>query len=278
MKHIRFVAWTGITVAALAATTACGADGVKRAAEVADHADTIMAAFGRATDRTDELGSAEVKMTTTLPGGKAVAMDGTYSWSDGFAFDVEMDSAQAQMQALTASKTIRALYVDGAYYYDVDPQPSGPLRGKEWMKVDTSAVFGEQGAAAMQNGADQSPTQALKQLRYASNVKELGETTVDGRSATHYRATLDKKAMGRIGDAYNGDGLANRMTGGVDELVIDVWLDGKDLPVRMTQDMGAMKVSMDFEKFGGAKRITAPPAAQTGDVTDQLKNAQQQQG
>lgn len=34
------------------------------------------------------------------------------------------------MQELTASPTIRTLFVDGAYSYDVDPQPSGPLQAR----------------------------------------------------------------------------------------------------------------------------------------------------
>ncbi|MYW65896.1 hypothetical protein GTY65_17810 [Streptomyces sp. SID8379] len=277
MKHLRTVAWAGITVAALTATTACSADNVKRAAGAVDKADAIMAAFGRATDKTEELGSARVKMTTTLPSTGPIVMDGTYSWSDGLAFDVEMDTAQVKMQTLTASKKMHALFVDGAYYYDIDPQPSGPLKGKEWMKIDASAMFGKDGSAAMQGGADQSPTQSLKQLKFASDVKDLGEGKVNGQTATHYRATLDKKAMGKLNDAYNGDTTAHKMLGDVDRITMDVWLDGKDLPVRMTQEMGTMTVSMDFAKFGGAKHITPPPATQTGDLTQAFKDMQAQQ-
>jgi hypothetical protein len=38
-----------------------------------------------------------------------------------------------------------------------------------------------------------------------------------------------------------------------------------------------MTVTMDFEKFGATAAIKAPPAAQTGDVTEQVKKATAQQ-
>ncbi|MEU1267038.1 hypothetical protein [Streptomyces sp. NPDC005799] len=53
------------------------------------------------------------------------------------------------MQQLHAAPTTRVRMADSAYYYDLDPQRSGPLKGKEWMRIDTSAPFGEKGAQAI---------------------------------------------------------------------------------------------------------------------------------
>jgi hypothetical protein len=273
MKLRYTAAWVGFTAAALVATSACGAEGVKRAADTVDKADTIMAALTRATDRTEQLGSAEVKMTTDLGTGTPVTMDGTYSWGDGYAYDVEMDTAAAQMQRLTDDPSIRVLFVDGAYYYDVDPQPSGPLQGKEWMKIDGSAVFGEEGSKAL-DGSSGSPSASMKGLKYANDVEDLGRQTVNGRSATHYRAVVDQDHMGRFKEAYGDQGsLLGSVTGGATSITMDVWVGAKDLPVRMTQRIGAMKVTMDFEKFGGTASVKAPPAAQTGDMTEAVKEA-----
>lgn len=287
MKLRYTAAWVGLTAAAMVAATACGSQDVKTATETADkaadtavgRAETIMAALSRATDRTEELGSAEVRMSTDLGPGEPIAMDGTYSWGDGCAFDVEMDTEAAQMQELTASPTVRTLFVDGAYYYDIDPQPAGPLAGKEWMRIDGSAVFGDAGADALSGSAGGSPSASMKGLKYASDVEDLGEETVNGRSATHYRAVLDQNDMGRLKDAYGDEGnLFGQMTGGSTTVTMDVWVGGKDLPVRMTQEFGAMKVTMDFDRFGATKEIVAPPAAQTGDVTQEVKDAGAQQG
>ncbi|MFC8344582.1 hypothetical protein [Streptomyces sp. NPDC057280] len=275
MKVKHTAAWVGFTAAALVATSACGADSVRQAADAVDKTDAIMAALSRATDRTEKLGSAEVKMTTDLGTGTPIAMDGTYSWGDGLAYDVEMDTAASQMQTVQDDPTIRALFVDGVYYYDVDPQVSGPLKGKEWMSVDASALVGESGMASLSNGGGSNPTQSLKSLKYAKDVEDLGTESVNGQKATHYRAVIDASRMGVLQNANKEGTLLNDMTGSVSSVTMDVWLGEKDLPVRLKQVMGRIKVTMDFKGFGTTAAIKAPPAAQTADMTQMLKDSQQ---
>lgn len=280
MRYTRGVVWAGVVVAALAGTAGCGAETTKKAAEAVSHADTIMAALGRATDRTESQGSAEVKMTTQANGAAPIAMEGTYSWGDGYAYDVRMDTKAAKMETLTRDPSIRALFVDGAYYYDIDPQPSGPLKGKEWMKVDGSAVFGAAGAEAMRgNSGAGSPAASMRGLKYANNVDDLGKETVGGKTTTHYRAVIDKSHMGKYKDALTAgdDTLFGSATGTVDAITMDVWVGPGDLPVRFKEVLGTMTVTMDFEKFSTTADVKAPPAAQTGDVTELLKKAAAQQ-
>ncbi|AIV36384.1 hypothetical protein LMJ38_21475 [Streptomyces sp. R1] len=276
MKLKYTAAWVGLTAAAMVVATACGSEGAKTAAETADKAvdkaDTIMAALTRATDRTEELGSAEVRTTTTLEaaGGEPVSMDGTYSWGDGAAMDVEMDTAAAQMSALQDDPTTRVVMVDGAYYYDVDPQPNGPLAGKEWMRVDVAAVTGEAGADNMAANAD--PTAGLRYLAASSEVENLGEETVLGKETTHYRGSVGAEHIekSKLTEAEKKAAItALEANGG--KMTCDIWVDGKDLPVRMSQTGAGMTVNMDFVKFGATKEITAPPAAETGDLTEQVR-------
>src|SRR4051794_21345677 len=92
MKHMRIAACAGVAAAALAGTTGCSAETTRKTAEVVSHADAIMAALGRATDRTEALGSAEVTVTTELGNGSPITMAGTYSWGHGYAYDAEMDT------------------------------------------------------------------------------------------------------------------------------------------------------------------------------------------
>ncbi|MEV6181536.1 hypothetical protein ACIHAR_24475 [Streptomyces sp. NPDC052016] len=74
-------AWVGCTAAAMLAVTACGGNPVRdtaeKAAEVADDAEAIRAALTRASDRTEQLGSAEVETTTVLDavGGRPISME-----------------------------------------------------------------------------------------------------------------------------------------------------------------------------------------------------------
>ncbi|MFG2571261.1 hypothetical protein [Streptomyces sp. NPDC048481] len=266
-------AWTAVTAAALITTTGCGGQAAEGAAKAVNATDAIMAALGRATDRTEQLGSAEVKMTTSIGAGAPVTMDGTYSWGDGYAFDVLMDTAAAKMQQLQDAPKMRMLFVDGAYYYDVDPQASGPLKGKEWMKIDGSAVFGKQGAQAL-SGDNGSPSASMKSLKYADDVENLGSEKIDGKATTHYRAVVDQAGMGKFKKAYGDkDNLFGSLTGGATSITMEVWVGPEDLPVRMIQEIGSMKVTMDFEKFGRTAPVEAPPAAQTGDLTEAVKAA-----
>ncbi|MCX5003966.1 hypothetical protein OHB05_15220 [Streptomyces sp. NBC_00638] len=213
-----------------------------------------------------------------MNGAAPIAAEGTYSWGDGFAYDVEMDTRAAKMELLTADPSIRTLLVDGVYYYDTDPQPSGPLEGKEWMKVDASAVFGEKGAQALSGSSNSgSPAATMRGLKYANDVEDLGKETVGGKATTHYRAVIDKDHMGKAKDALSsGDTLFNSVTGGTDSITMDVWVDAKDLPVRLKEVFGTVTVTMDFEKFGATADVKAPPAAQTGDLTKLVKKGAQQ--
>ncbi|MFI5687165.1 hypothetical protein [Streptomyces sp. NPDC051636] len=273
MKLRHTAAWVGCTAAALLATSACGAEGAKTAAKTVDSAGKAMAALARATDRTEDLGSAEVRTTTDLGNGTPIAMEGTFSWGHGYAYDVEMDTKAANMQAVQDSPKIHCLLVDGSYYYNVDPQPSGPLKGKEWMRIDASAVLGEQGAQSL-SGSSGSPTASMKGLKYANDVDDLGTQTVNGQRTTHYRAVIDEAHMGKFKHAYGDkDSVLGSMTGGASSITMDIWVGAKDLPVRMRQEVGAVKITMDFEKFGETAAVKAPPAAQTADLTEQVKNA-----
>ncbi|MEV8548779.1 hypothetical protein AB0L04_02905 [Streptomyces glaucescens] len=259
-------AWVGVTAVALLATTACGSE------KAVDSADQIMSALTRVTDRTQELGSAEIETTTTLDatGGEPISMDGTYSWGDGAAMDVEMDTAAAQMSALQDDPTTRVIMVDGAYYYDVDPQPSGPIAGKEWMRIDVAAVTGEAGADNMAANAD--PTAALRYMTASTEVEDLGEETVLGKETTHYRGSVGAEHIekSKLTEAEKKAAItALRASGG--KLTCDLWVDGEDLPVRISQTGAGMTVTMDFLKFGATEKITAPPAAETGDLTEQVR-------
>ncbi|MEW1995046.1 hypothetical protein OHA99_24200 [Streptomyces coelicoflavus] len=276
MKLKYTAAWVGLTAAAMVAATACGSDGAKTAADTADkavdRASTVMAALTRATDRTEELGSAEVRTTTMLEatGGEPISMDGTYSWGDGAAMDVQMDTAAAQMSALQDDPTTRLIMVDGAYYYDIDPQSTGPLADKEWMRVDVAAVTGEAGADNIAANAD--PTAGLRYLTASSEVEDLGEETVLGKETTHYRGSVGAEHIekSKLTEAEKKAAVtALEANGG--KMTCDIWVDGKDLPVRMSQTGAGMTVKMDFVKFGTTKEITAPPAAETGDLSEQVR-------
>ncbi|QES51541.1 hypothetical protein DEJ50_30530 [Streptomyces venezuelae] len=263
-----------MVVAVIAAATAGCSDGepAKKAAagagaQVVDTVESMVATLGKASDAASAAGSAEVKMTVTTPdtGGKPTTMTGTYSWGNGLAMQAEVPAADLQMQDLVSDGTITYRMVQGAYYYEVDAAPSGPFKGKTWLKVDASAVLGEKGVASLE-GSQNDPTAGLKMVKYAAGVTKVGKENVLGKEAVHYRATIPKDKLGESGAAFTA-------LGGGTELVTDVWVDDQNMPVRLNQTIGAMTVHTDFYSFGAAKDIPVPPASETADMTEAFKEA-----
>ncbi|MFI5866095.1 hypothetical protein [Streptomyces sp. NPDC051546] len=266
---------TGIAAAVIvtAGLSGCTA-GASVGEKAADSAETLVATLAKASDEASEAGSAEVVMNVTTPdtGGKPVEMKGTYSWGNGHALEAEMPAESLRMQELVADGTITYRLVQGAYYYGIDPAPSGPLKGKTWLKVEASAVLGEQGAAGM-NADNGDPTAGLKSLKWASGVTKVGREDVNGKSSVHYRATVP---VDKLGDAKAMFGAVGGS--GATELVSDVWVDDEGMPTRLNQTVGDVTVNLDFLSFGVTKDIAIPPAADTADVTEDVKKGRAAQG
>ncbi|QJS11865.1 hypothetical protein HKX69_22190 [Streptomyces argyrophyllae] len=276
MRKRHTAAWVAFTAAALVAASGCGTESARTAVKAVDKADQAMAALTRATDRTERLGSAEVRMTTDTGTSGPIAMKGTYSWGGGYAFDVEMDTKAANMQAMNHSPTTHVLFVDGVYYYDVDRFPSGPYEGKDWIRIDGSVLFGKKGAQAL-SGDNGSPSASMKGLKYAKDVQNLGTQTVNGKRTTHYRGVIDSAHMGKLKDVYGEGSPMSKMTG-TTSIPMDVWVGPDDLPVRLREKIGAMTISMDFDKFGRTATVKAPPAGRVADLTDVIEKQQSRQG
>lgn len=264
------IAGAVIVTAGLSGCTAGASVGQK----AADSAETLVATLTKVSDEASKAGSAEVEMSVKMPdtGGKPVQMNGTYSWGNGLAMEAEMPAKDLQMEDLVADGTITYRLVQGAYYYHIDPAPSGPFAGKTWLKVEASAVLGEQGAAGM-NAGNNDPTAGLKSLKWASNVTKVGREDVNGKSSVHYRATVPVDKLGDLKAMFGAVGA-----GGATELVSDVWVDDKGMPSRLNQTVGTVTVDIDFLSFGVAKDIAVPPAADTADISEAVKEGRSAQG
>lgn len=267
MKTVKVAA--GITAALIVTVGLSGCTaGSSVGKQAADTAETLVATLTKASDEASKAGSAKVKMTVSTPdtGGKPVLMEGVYSWGNGLAMEAEMPAKDLEMEDLVADGTVTMRLVQGAYYYGVDPASEGPFKGKSWLKVEASAILGDAGASAM-NAGNNDPTAGLKTLKWAKDVKKVGTETVNGKSAVHYRATIPKERMGDAASVFGAVG-----GGSADGLVADVWVDDKGMPARLTQTYGDVSGDVEFLSFGVAQDIAVPPAADTADMTDLIKN------
>lgn len=273
MKASRTTAGLAAALFVTAGVSGCTV-GTSVGKKAADSAETLVATLTKASDDASKAGSADVKMTVTMPdtGGKPVQMNGVYSWGNGLAMEAEMPAKDLEMEDLVADGTITYRLVQGAYYYGIDPAPEGPFKGKTWLKLDASAVLGDKGVAAMESG-NNDPTAGLKSLKWANNVTKVGKEDVNGKSSVHYRATVPADKMGDAASAFGAMGGS-----AAGELVADIWVDDKGMPSRLNQTFGTMSVNVDFLSFGVAKDISAPPAAETADITDLVKSGGVGQG
>jgi hypothetical protein len=223
------------------------------------------------THKTDAKKSAQV-VETVQTHGKTVRMSGVYAWGAHPGMDVRMPTANLGMQRLNPAPTMEMRLVDGAYYYHVTPQAAGPLKGKHWMRVDVSALLGSGSAQALDQSLQQNPTSGLRFLSAADDVTRIGAETVDGKHTTHYRGTFSFKDLARYNKLFStGDGSVSSLLGGADSVTMDVWTDAQAMPVRFGEDFGTSKMTVDFQSFGGARTIAVPPAADTADLSAQVK-------
>ncbi|MEV6104700.1 hypothetical protein AB0M28_08285 [Streptomyces sp. NPDC051940] len=242
-----------------------------------DTAKTAAEAIALIADKADKSGSAEIVATTEMPAlPQPVRMEGIYTWGDGLAMRVEMDADSVGMGELVSDGTVETRFVDGAYYYSVDPQASGPLKDKHWMRIDAEAILGQAGANQL-SSSNQDPIAGVKALKYADDVSKVGEEKINGKTATHYRGVYTKddieKKADDLSEKDRDSMLESLNQAKIDEITVDVWV-ADDLPVRIKQDMGQMTVTMDFKSFGKARTIEAPPASDTADMTDAVKAQQ----
>jgi hypothetical protein len=168
------------------------------------------------------------------------------------------------------------------FYIDMSSLAAGKLpAGKRWLflSYDDMAANSGQDLRKLQD-QNQSSTQALEYLQSTSgNVDKLGEDTVNGASATHYRADVDyaKFAAEKMPDATDAQRAKIAKLG---KVPMDVWIDGNDRVVKMSfemdgSSMGAdgahVRMTMEITGYDVPLDVQAPPA-------DEVISAAQLQG
>jgi hypothetical protein len=157
-----------------------------------------------------------------------------------------------------------------------------------WIKIDPSALpGGPEGLGGA--GAAANPAAVLEALKEALTVNEIGEDTLDGASATHYRATVDLEELLPLlagmtqehpTDAEMQDAKDELERLGMNTLPIDLWVDGTGLlkRVRIELDMTALEptrptsfsLTLTFSDIGERISIDTPPASQVTDIRNLL--------
>ncbi|GAB3882285.1 LppX_LprAFG lipoprotein [Terrabacter terrigena] len=167
--------------------------------------------------------------------------------------DTKLDAADPAMKMsmdMGSSTKLEMILVDKKIFMKGMP---GLAAGK-WAVIDSSSTMGKQLAESL-NQAD--PTKMYDQFGAAvTDVKYVGEDTVEGDKAFKYDLTLDTKAM----QAQMPAGDKTKLP---DTIQYTAWLDEKDQLRKVTFDLMGVKANMTMGKYGEPVDIKAPAAADT---------------
>jgi hypothetical protein len=271
-----------LAVAMLAVTgvlTACG---------VSSTVDPVAAA----ATKTEKAGGYHVEINSTVTsGGIDVRIHGQGSFDDNGG-ELDMDMSQTFKSLSTppaAEMTMKTVYLiedgDPVMYMKFGglPMPGG----KSWVRVDLEKAGKAMGVdfSQLMSGANQNPTQSLDMLKGAGDFTRVGTDDLQGVETTHYHGTVDlQKAAGSHNAAAAGiQSLID--LGAPSQYPVDVWIDAAGY-IRQYQTVfnetsngkaTTVAMTMDISDYGTAVNVSAPPADQVLDVTDQAAKTLQSQ-
>jgi hypothetical protein len=239
--------------------------------------DPVASAADRTLDK--QTGRFELNVSMNLPqvGRTTVSGEGTFDTKEQ-SMDLTMAIPNTAAGAPT-SLDLRMLYP--VMYVHLNGRAFGTElpSGKSWVKIDLQKALSSLGVSLpeLEAGGNQSPTEALAQLRGSKDAEQVGTETVDGVRTTHYRVKVDleealDRATPKEREALQGL-LDKAKDAGVDVqgTKVDVWVGADGLVRRTTEELGNLgTVTMTFSDYGTPVAVEAPPADETIDVSGLL--------
>ncbi|MCD7443764.1 DUF1396 domain-containing protein [Streptomyces lincolnensis] len=270
----RRAAGTGL-VALLVAAGAVGC-GNEKSPEM-----TPAAAVAKAAKNTEDITSFRYRMTGRLPEEGRIKAEASMRTKPSVAMSMKMTALD---QGADGTAEIRL--VDKAMYIGGGAAAAKEMDGKRWIKFDLGAL-GESGLGGSAPGAgqaDQNPATESAFLTGSDNIKKVGTETVDGVETTRYSGVVgldDLKASLKDEDKETREqrekSLKQYEKLGVDELTMDMWVDGDDhtkqFRMRGDADKGPLDMTVTFLDLNEKVAVTAPPAKETMDLAEMMEQA-----
>jgi hypothetical protein len=244
---------------------------------------TPAAAVAKAAKNTEEINSLRYRMTGRAPEEGRVKAEAEMQIKPTLAMSMKMTALD---QGADGTAEIRL--VDKAMYIGGGPEAAKEMDGKSWMKFDLAAMgagdeLNQLGGASQ---ADKNPATESTFLTGAKDVEKVGTETVDGVKTTHYKGTVTLADLEKsLGDEEKATREKRRKSleqyekMGVDKLTMDMWIDGDDrtkqFRMRGDADKGPLDMTITFLGFNEPVKVTAPPAEDTADLAEMMKEAQQ---
>jgi hypothetical protein len=151
--------------------------------------------------------------------------------------------------------------------------------GKHWLAISFDALKDKTGIDYQQlldQAQQSSPTQGLQYLQGLSgDVTTVGDDTVNGEHAVHYRASIDYSKLGDNLDSFPADVRSHLNALG--PVPVDVWINDDDQAVKVHMALdgammglpgaGSVDMTMEMSDFGAPLDVQAPPADETTDIS-----------
>ncbi|MFE7354080.1 hypothetical protein ACFU8Q_12970 [Streptomyces sp. NPDC057543] len=289
---VRSVGLSVAVAAALTSVAACGGSddkgGDNRGSAVVK-ADPI-AALLDVQKKTGGESSAKVEGTTQMGTTMSMKQSGTIDWTDGLTGTMEITytggTMADAMKQNGGTGAMQARYFKDGYAVNMGEAFARQAGGKHWINygyADLAKLAGASGEAMKQQMQNTTPDQGVKSLLASGDVKKVGQEDVRGVSATHYSGTVDVAALTAKNsklDADQLDQLKKQLSdAGITTEQVDIWVDENDLLVKKTErgqmKTGELNSTVYYSDYGTKVSVEEPPANDTVDFTDLVK---QQQG
>ncbi|MBO2451335.1 LppX_LprAFG lipoprotein [Actinomadura barringtoniae] len=289
----RFAAGTAVATGLAMSLTGClGSGGDKAGGGGGGDAIQLTAAqvLDKAAQKTSSTDSVKADMSmqgTTAQG--SMNMSGTmqYRTKPDLAMSMNFSTmsmggkSMGGMQEILVDKT---MYMKMPMLQQLSQMGGNKAQMKPWLKISLAQLGQKAGLnfdQLMEQARQADPAQNTKLLTSSKDVKEVGKETIDGVSTTHYRGTY------RMADAISKLSPEQRQAyeklmakaggAGSQAMPFDLWVDGQQLPKKMTMSMAMtatekMNMTMTYKDYGKPVDITAPPADQVTDMSELLKN------
>lgn len=269
----------GLAAVALAAGAVSCSDGESKGADGDSPKMTPAAAVAAAAKNSDDITSLRYRMTGKVPEQGRVKAEASMRMKPEVAMSMKMTALDEG-----ADGTVEIRLVDKAMYMGGNPEMAKEMDGKSWMKFDLSALGDDALGGGGAGQAEQNPAAESTFLTGAEDVEKVGTEKVEGVETTHYKGTL---TLDDLRDSFKDEDKATREKReksvqqyeemGVDQVTMDMWVDGEDhtkqFRMRGDADKGPLDITITFLDINKPVTVEAPPAKDTVDLADMMAEA-----
>ncbi|WP_369272843.1 hypothetical protein AB5J55_25260 [Streptomyces sp. R11] len=240
-------------------------------------------AVARAVEKTEGVTSLSYRITGQFPERGRIADEATVRTAQPVAARLRTANLSGDQQGESELRL-----VDGVLYGSATGDMVQEMGGRHWVSYGPKAKFTTHGGLRMDVGGlrdqvSRNPAREATFLAAAEDVKRIGSEKVGGAGTTHYAgtATVDelRASLDEVKEETAREGRENSLDQyeklGVDELTLDVWVDGDDHIKRLrTQGFGrhgTLDLTFAFLDHGKAVTVRAPRADDTADLRKPLE-------